>query len=174
MIIPCVENEAAKLRTHILILESWLKCDLSDDDYIQAQRIGTHYLVVAAYGIIEQQVKNRIINYVSENKIAIYAREPIAVKDLIQKISQMHSWDFNVIQKVVAHIDKKLHSQVVNDLTHEQKRSITSLKNNRNAIAHGDSNDATFDETKEQITSSMEGLCIISDIISRGTGNGNP
>ncbi len=165
---PEIERREKEVVNHINLLENWWKKidnDENGDNHVAAQLIGTHYFVVAAYGIIESEMKKMLSNYVREHC-------PDNFIDIINNsISSRYSWDYEKIKKTLAEFNQEWKDKANNKLSDEQKNSISSLKGTRDKIAHGVSNQATFEDTKKQFKSSIKALHIISDIITAESNN---
>ncbi len=150
-----INDKAEYLDKHVALLDNWWKNAPNDDDQIQAQIISTHYLVVAAYGIIESEMK-RILCSINHTKLK---------KGFLKSVQNKHSWNFETIEKKLHQIDCKLSTQARKKLEEKHKDSITSLKNDRNKIAHGKNFPSGFAQSKDQFKNSIEGLHLISNII---------
>ena len=117
-------------------------------------------MVVAAYGIVESELKRLIKRHVSEKSTGGIGA---IVNDVISK---RYAWKFCEIKKTLGEIDVNWRCAVIRKLTPKQKDSITSLNNERNSIAHGDSSSITFKQAKTYFKSSIEGLHIIASVIA--------
>ena len=156
---PNIEKRANEMNKHIELLEDWWKKTNDDDDYIVVQLISAHYLIVAAYGIIESEMKALVNRYVTKNSAADVAG---AVKEMLAK---RYSWDYQKIKSTLAEFNGEWSEQVKQRLDDRHIVSINSLKKTRGAIAHGTSTDANFEDAKKQFKNSIEGLHIISGIV---------
>ena len=122
-----IDSAARGIFDHISFIEGYLKKVSSDEQLqlqLQLQVISAHYLVVAAYGIIESQMKTMINNYVTKNSDENIAR---AMK---RAISKEYAWHFDGIKKNLQNFNDSWEKQVKERVTEEQKKSITSLKKN--------------------------------------------
>ena len=81
-------------------------------------------------------------------------------------VSKKYSWDFEKIRDSLAEFDNSWSEQARDQLSDQEKNSITSLKNARDKIAHGASNAATFREAKLQFENAVKALHTISKIIA--------
>ena len=149
-----IEKKATNLGEHIDLLDDWWK-NVPDDDQIKAQVISTHYLVVAAYGIIESEMK-RILCSIDITRLK---------KGFRKSVKNKHSWDFETIEKKMLSIDRELSTQAKKLLKEKHKDSIRSLRLDRNKIAHGESFPSGLEQSKKHFKDSIEGLHLISDII---------
>lgn len=157
-----VDERAQGLRKDIIILEEWCKTLGDNDDdgiFISAQLISTHYIIVTAYGIIESEMKRLLNKYVSENS----NQEVASAMEF--NLSKRYSWNYQNIKDILSEFRRDWRERVKESLSDEQILSINSLKNSRDKIAHGDSNDATLHDAKSQFISAVEALHIISEIL---------
>ena len=157
---PSMENRKVEVERCIRLLEEWQGgFDDLDQGFLDAQVISTSYLVVTAYGVVE-----------SEMKKLLYSMDPgrlsMSIKDYREWVSTKYTWDFGRIKEVLERADPGLKNAARDTLTRQQKDSITSLRGQRDKVAHGAPYDTNFDEVKKQFVSAIEGLHVISDIIA--------
>ena len=154
---PNIESKADELNSHIVLLETWLQ-HLEEREEAKGRHIALHYTVVAAYGIIESEMK-RMLNSLEEQTVSMN------LATYRRKIDRKYQWDFEVIIRFLSMANRTLSEEVTCRLNTQQQESITSLRVHRNTIAHGDSFHSDFREIKEEFENSIDALYIISGII---------
>ena len=154
---PIIEYKADELSYHIRMLENWLGT-LGEGDESRGQQIVLHYTVVAAYGIIEFEMK-RILNSLEQQNVSMNLAR------YRSKVSKKYQWDFEVICEYLSMANNTLSEEVISRVDTQQQESITSLKGERNSVAHGDYFHSDFGEIEAQFLNSIAALHTISDIV---------
>ena len=162
MAIPDIDKRAEELRSHISLLETWWKTLDDDDESDAAQLISKNYLVVSAYGMVEGLLKERLIHYIENNC-------PPNFIDVVTKIvSTSYGWNYDKVKSVFKALNENWMTNLNSQMPEINKEAITTLKNNRDKIAHGSSSPVTFTDTKSYFENAVEGLHIIYSIIDEG------
>ena len=154
---PIIEDKADELSYHIRMLENWLET-LDGSDISRGQQIVLHYTVVAAYGLIEFEMK-RMLNSLEQQNVSMNLAR------YRSKVARKYQWDFDVICEYLSMANNALSEEVISRVDTQQQESITSLKGERNSVAHGDYFHSDFGEIKTQFLNSITALHTISDIV---------